>query len=280
MLEKLSVVTADIDGTLCLKGGNLMPVTRKMLQRLHKEGVLFGVASGRPLDRRIIGRAAEWDLGFDFDFVIGMNGGELYDRNIGEIERYFQLSAGDVKKIVTFLAPLDVNVIVYVNGYDHIRALHMDNFLIDSQQRNNSYVEIGDVDFVSEFDTGKVEVHLKPEIYDEVMEIVRAHQDPDWICVKTFEGPAHITIEFLDPNVEKGYGLRKYSERYDIPLSEFMAFGDMENDIPMLKEAGWGVCLINGSDATKDVAQAVTEYGVLEDGVGRYIQDHWYKKEA
>jgi hypothetical protein len=42
--------------------------------------------------------------------------------------------------------------------------------------------------------------------------------------------------------------------------------------------AGWGVCLKNGFDPTKAVAQAVTEYGVEEDGVGRYLETHWFNR--
>ena len=61
-----------------------------------------------------------------------------------------------------------------------------------------------------------------------------------------------------------------------IPLDEFIAFGDLDNDIALLEKAGWGVCLLNGSDKTKAVAQAVTEYDVRHDGVGHYLEDHWY----
>ena len=278
MIEKISVLAADIDGTLALKGGNLMPETRKAFQRLHKEGVLIGVASGRPLDKRIINRAQEWELGFDFDYVIGMNGGELYDKNEGEIEKYYQLKKEDVHDIVSFLAPLPLNVIVYNQGYDDISALHMDAFLIDSQQRNNSVVTIGDVDYVSRFDTGKIEVHVKPEDLPEVMAVVNAHPSENYVCVKTFEGPNHITIEFIDPHINKGLALRQFSEKYNIPLSEFIAFGDMENDIDLLKTAGWGVCMINGADTVKAIAQDVTEYGVTEDGVGRYLFKNWFNR--
>lgn len=278
MIEKISVLAADIDGTLALKGGNLQPETRKAFQRLHKEGVLIGVASGRPLDKRIINRAQEWELGFDFDYVIGMNGGELYDKNEGVIEKYYQLKKEDVHDIVSFLAPLPLNVIVYNQGYDDISALHMDAFLIDSQQRNNSVVTIGDVDYISRFDTGKIEVHVKPEDLPEVMAVVNAHPSENYVCVKTFEGPNHITIEFIDPHINKGLALRQFSEKYSIPLSEFIAFGDMENDIDLLKTAGWGVCMINGSDAVKAIAQDVTEYGVTEDGVGKYLFKNWFNK--
>ena len=278
MIEKLSVVAADIDDTLLPKGKTMLPKTRAALQRLHEEGVLFGPASGRPLDWRTLEKAKEWELGFDFDFAIGMNGGELYDAETGKYEKYFLLSGKDIKTILTPIAHLDLNALVYINGYDDIAALRMDDFMRDSQKRNHSNVTIGDVDYLSRFDTGKIEIHLKPEDMDEFMAACNANQSKRWTVIKTFEGYGHVTMEFVDPRVNKGYALKKFSEKRGIPLSEFMAFGDMDNDIGLLREAGWGVCLLNGADATKAVAQAITEYTVEEDGVGRYLETHWFSR--
>lgn len=274
----MSVMVADIDGTLALKGGNLMPKTRAAIQRLHKEGVLFGVASGRPMDRRILDLAKTWDLGFGFDFAIGMNGGDLYDKATDRIEHYYQLKKEDVREILTLLDGLDLNAIVYVNGYDEINALRMDDFMRDSQQRNGSHVEIGGIDFLSRYDTGKIEVHIHPSLKPQLMERIAKHPSENWITVTTFEIEDHSTVEFLDPHVNKGIALKQFSEKSGIPLSEFIAFGDMENDIGLLREAGWGVCLLNGSDDTKAVAQDITEYSVYEDGVGRYLEDHWFNR--
>ena len=64
-----------------------------------------------------------------------------------------------------------------------------------------------------------------------------------------------------------------------IGMDEIVAFGDMDNDIELLKEAGWGVCLKNGSEATKAVADEITEYSCTEDGMGRYIYQHILKEE-
>ena len=278
MIEKLSVVAADIDDTLLPKGKTLMPRTRAALQRLHEEGVLFGPASGRPLDWRTLEKAKEWDLGFEFDFAIGMNGGELYDRESDTFEKYFLLSREDIRTILTPIAHLDLNAIVYINGYDEIASLRMDDFMRDSQRRNKSIVSTGDVDYLSRYDTGKIEVHLKPEDLPEFMAACEANKSDHWIVIKTFEGYGHVTMEFVDPRVNKGYALRKFSEKRGIPLSEFMAFGDMDNDIGLLREVGWGVCLINGAPATKAVAQAITEYSVEEDGVGRYLETHWFNR--
>ena len=43
MKKKFKVIAADIDGTLCLKGEDLMPLTRSALQQAHAEGTLFGL---------------------------------------------------------------------------------------------------------------------------------------------------------------------------------------------------------------------------------------------
>ena len=100
-----------------------MPKTREMLQELHRQGVLFCVATGRPIDRRILAMAEKWGLGFEFDFAIGMNGGDLYNRETGVVEHYYQLKKENVRTIIGTITDLELNAIVYVNGYDQIRAL-------------------------------------------------------------------------------------------------------------------------------------------------------------
>ena len=188
------------------------------------------------------------------------------------VDKIRGLDARQLEEMVFGVMKRELNAIVYVNGYDQIRALHMDEFLRDSQQRNKSIVEICDTDFVSEFDTGKIEVHLKPAAMPEFLERTASLKSDRWNMIKTFEGFNHVTIEFIDPHVDKGLALRKFSEVNGIPLSEIMTFGDQDNDIALLEAASWGVCLKNGSDPTKAGAQAVTEYGVEEDGVGRYLE--------
>ena len=125
---------------------------------------------------------------------------------------------------------------------------------------------------IKRLDTGKIEVHLKPAAMPEFLERTASLKSDRWNMIKTFEGFNHVTIEFIDPHVDKGLALRKFSEVNGIPLSEIMTFGDQDNDIALLEAASWGVCLKNGSDPTKAGAQAVTEYGVEEDGVGRYLE--------
>ncbi len=273
-MNHFKVIAADIDGTLCMKGEDIMPLTRSALNELHEEGVLFGLATGRPVDSRVLSYAKRWNLGFEFDFAVGMNGGELYDLKTNSTDKYYLLSKENVRKILTFLEPFDINAIVYVNGYEEVRCLKMDDFMTASKARNHSHVIVGGVDTLAEFDTGKLEVQFKGEMREEVLKVVEANMDPSWIMTQTYYDEHHCTFEFQDPRINKGLGLEKYCERYNIDLKDVLAFGDQENDIGLMKLSGYGVCLSNGAPLTKSYAKAVTEHDVLDDGVGHWLYDH------
>jgi Cof subfamily protein (haloacid dehalogenase superfamily) len=270
MIDKVSVVVADIDGTINIKGSPVMPHTRRAIDALHERGVLFGTASGRPLDHRTLDKAREWGLNFEFDLAIGMNGGDLWDKDHEGVEHMMQLDRNAVRRILEFMWPLDCNCIVYENAYDHVLAKRIDKHLRDSMFRNGSRVEVVSLERMCAHDTGKIECQYDLERDDEIMAVVRAHPSPLWDSVRTFPG----NVEFVSPGLDKGVALRRYAARNGVELSEVMAFGDMDNDIALLSAAGWGVCMRNGSDACKAVSDAITEFGVTEDGMGRYLEEH------
>ncbi len=272
MIEKITAVIADVDGTINTKGDKPLPHTLAAINRLHERGILFGTASGRPLDHRSLDKAQEWGLDFEFDLAIGMNGGDLWDKDHEGVEHIMLLSKDFIGEICEFMWPLDCNVIVYENAYDHVLVKRRDQRLEDSVIRNNSFWEFSTIEEMSAKDTGKIEIQYDPtpELDELIMGVVEAHPSPNWSAVRTFPG----TVEFMTPGLDKGVGLRRYSERNNIPLSEIMAFGDMDNDIAMIAAAGWGVCMANGCDEAKAVAKDITEYGVLEDGMGRYLEKH------
>lgn len=267
MKKDIQAIVADIDGTLVCKGEEMLPKTKEALERLHEQGVLIGVATGRPLDRRILDKPKEWGLNFDFDVAIGMNGGELWDKDHDYFEKYHLLKKEDLREILEFLKDFDMNALVYDNGYEHISCLRMDEFMQMSIERNKSHVVVSDIDGLCSKDTGKLEVHYNLKDRDKILKKIEEHKNGRWLAVETYRG----TVEFQDARVNKGLGLEKYVQRNNLDLDKVIGFGDMDNDIGLLKTAGWGVCLKNGSDETKAVANEITKFPVEEDGVGKYL---------
>ena len=69
-MNKVRCIVCDIDYTLAVKGGMLMPLTKKSLTVAHERGIKIGLASGREIDRKLINQDVIWDLDFKFDFII------------------------------------------------------------------------------------------------------------------------------------------------------------------------------------------------------------------
>ena len=63
--------------------------------------------------------------------------------------------------------------------------------------------------------------------------------------------------EIAVKGVHKAAAMARYAARFEIPLSDVLAVGDNENDIRMLKAAGIGAVVANGTPAAKAVADYV-----------------------
>jgi Cof subfamily protein (haloacid dehalogenase superfamily) len=65
-------------------------------------------------------------------------------------------------------------------------------------------------------------------------------------------------LDFVAPGVDKGLAVRKLSATIGIPLAQIVTLGDMENDVPMFRQAGFSIAMGNASDAVKRQARAAT----------------------
>jgi phosphoglycolate phosphatase (TIGR01487 family) len=75
-------------------------------------------------------------------------------------------------------------------------------------------------------------------------------------------------IHIMHRGQNKLFGLKKVLEMLEIDLEEIIAFGDSENDIEMIKNAGLGIAVSNAWDIVKNNADYITKrkygYGVIE----------------
>ena len=72
----------------------------------------------------------------------------------------------------------------------------------------------------------------------------------------------------------KAEGLAKLIGHLGIEQAEVMACGDEENDLSMIDWAGMGVCMANGAEAVKAVANVVTPMTNEEDAVAWAIHKY------
>ena len=277
MIKNIKAVAADIDMTLTAKGGDLPEITKKAFDVLHENGVLIGLATGRELNDRLYNQGAEWKLDYPLDFLIGMNGGMLWDRVHGNVWTMDLMSTDTMKEILTFMKPIidEYEVSVNVEGGGNHAAMHIKGELFASMKRRGWKFDdfTGDIDGFCSKPCYKFLFRTTPDVEKLIREKFTPVYSDRFQIISTFPG----TVEIMDKNVSKGTGLAKICEANGIDLSEVIAFGDNENDNPLLESAGWGVCLLNGSDGTKAIADDITELDCEAGGAGQYLVEKYLK---
>ena len=79
-------------------------------------------------------------------------------------------------------------------------------------------------------------------------------------------------LEFNAKGVSKASGLTRLAAYLGIDMHDVIAIGDSDNDAEMIRAAGLGVCMANGGDAYKRMANYVTRATNDEGGVAEVIE--------
>ncbi|HLZ22898.1 MAG TPA: Cof-type HAD-IIB family hydrolase [Ktedonobacterales bacterium] len=79
-------------------------------------------------------------------------------------------------------------------------------------------------------------------------------------------------LEFFDPAAGKGQALAALRETLGIPREAVIAFGDGENDLPLLTEAGLAIAMANGAAVTRQAADRIAPSND-EDGVAVVLEE-------
>lgn len=86
-------------------------------------------------------------------------------------------------------------------------------------------------------------------------------------CIQEPNEYGFINGEILSRQYNKGTAVRRVCEYLGVPLEDSITFGDSMNDLEMMEESGFSICMENGAKALKaiadDVCPSVTEDGLI-----------------
>lgn len=271
-MREVKLVICDIDWTLISRNKRVLSdYAKSKIEELHNRGILFGLASGRPIDEvQVV--IDSWGLSFPCDVFICMNGSELWIEHNQVFQEFYKLKRQHIKEIVNILEPFDVNPYMYY--HKGIKSLKLDDDIIAAGQRSGKKVYIAkDIEDFANEDNAKIMIRMEDDKMAEFEKYMKHIPMSDYQGFKTQQN----LMEFADKRTSKGATLVEYCKISGLPIESVMAFGDTTNDNELLINAGWGVCLSNGSEDTKNICDDLTEYDVHNDGVAHYIDKHIFK---
>lgn len=262
------LVICDIDNTLVVKHEGLTPRARAVIDKLREHGIYFGIASGRSLvevERMIHSWGYE-----DMDILISLNGSILWDGVDKKKYEYFIMKKEWIKEVIEVMRKYPGNILMYKGN--ELYCSEMDELVHFSVMSSKMIPH--QVSSLSEFyeeDNAKIMFRVKEEEMPAIEAYFEAHPSEHYRAFKT----QSTLLEFSDARVSKGYTLERFCEFHQLKLDEVIAFGDTSNDNDLLKASGWGVCMQNGSDDTKAIADEITQLPCDEDGWADYMEQHF-----
>ena len=82
----------------------------------------------------------------------------------------------------------------------------------------------------------------------------------------------HEMLEFLNPSANKACATQALAQKLGIAQEQIIAFGDGNNDVPLLQWAGMSVAMAHGRDSAKKAAKKISPPGDPATAVARSIE--------
>ena len=259
-LMDVQIIALDIDGTLTDDRKNISNLTLEALIEAEKKGIRLVLASARP---------ASGLFSIRDQLKMEQFGGILMSYNGGRItdcagNTFYEISMGltMTRRILRFLEELPVTVIVDDGKMFYVTDKN--GYKVEYECRNNQMqcAEVGNLADWLTFSPIKILLAVNPMKIYEVQEQIRNFLPEDLTVVRT----AAFYLEIFPRRINKGQGLCDICRILKIDVRNSIAFGDSENDIPMLKAAGIGIAMKNAEIDVKKASDMST-LSNNEDGI-------------
>lgn len=262
----IRLVMSDLDGTLLTDDKTVSKATMAALQELKHREIAFGIATGRSLVA-VEKLVHQWGIASLCDVLVGMNGSQILDMKTGVMTQTHLLSGRVILGIIEACRHLDVNFVIYDESMMYV--LKNDERARTLALNNNFTLVVTDFSDVCQRDHAKLLITCEPE-YMETMKAFAATLPMD--TYRGFQTDHHL-FEFVDSAVSKSFGVKQVCDMMGFEMDEVMAFGDNNNDLEMIRDAGIGVCMANGTRDAKAVADVIVKSN-QEDGLAAYIMEY------
>lgn len=252
----------DIDDTLAGPDKRIGDANRAAVDRLREAGVRVVLASGRRHGNML--RYAK-QLGID-DYVISAQGAMTRHSSRDHVLHHAPLARILADQTIALGQEIGVGLVAFtpagafsLGRTDWTEKLHHDTG--------------GDLQYVDQLPPGPDDVVEKVLWCDAPARLSGMFDE----MTARFAGRAIVTItdphllEFTSPAATKAAGLAAVAAHYGVDQPHTLAFGDGNNDVPMLGWAGLGIAMSHASENARRAAKRVAPAGDRESSLARAV---------
>lgn len=264
---KYRLIAMDLDGTLNNNEKKITPKTKQVLMAAQQKGIRLALASARP-SPGLYRERDELDMKAHEGILMSYNGGRIVDAETGRVLFETSMELETTRRVLRMLEKLPVTPILDDGVQFYVTDAK--GYKVDYECRNNGMVcsEVENLADFLNFAPVKILMSVQPEEIDRVQAQIADVLPAELTVVQT----AAFYLEIIPRSINKGQGIRDICATLGISTEEVIAFGDSENDIPMLEAAGVGVAMGNAKPDVKAAADRVTKSN-NEDGIAHMLRE-------
>lgn len=258
------IILSDMDGTLLNSKKEISDTDRTAIEKFTALGGKFTVATGRTLQsfeqyRNMI------DLPMP---VVMYNGGGIYDYANDKMlySRFLPCNARNMAAELLRLMPELGGEVLTTDG---TYVFSNTDYMQYHTRICGITPEFADINDIPDNGWFKVLFTIAPEDIPNVQLLVRhLGYDKDADFVKSSD----IFLEMLPKGSSKGSALNEYRRLEGMEDMTFVAVGDFNNDIEMIKAADIGACPANAEEEVRQAADIILEHTNDEGAVAELIE--------
>ncbi len=261
MKNSIRAIAFDMDGTLLNEVNRITTRTKTVIDSLKLKGIDLVLSTGRSYEA-LLPFKNELDLDSP---VICYNGARILQAD-GSIIKNHTVDNDISRYLIDFAREKDVHIQAYRDGVLYFEKRTPE--AVSYEKHVNLKGEVINFDKLEAFDFTKIMYLGEHETLSELSNMVKSVFSRDLSV--TFSNPRY--LEFMPGGVSKGKAIDEVADYLGIETAGIMAFGDGENDISMIKAAGIGVAMENGTPELKAEADR-TALSNRKDGVALFLEE-------
>jgi Cof subfamily protein (haloacid dehalogenase superfamily) len=269
--QKISMVIADVDGTLVTQDKVLTDRATAVVLRLHQAGIQFSITSGRPPR----GMAMLIDPLKLTQPLAAFNGGVLIQPDLKTVVDQKFLPVGVPEQVIDVIQKHGLDVWLYTDTEWYVRdanAAHV--------AREQWTVKFSPT-VVKSFDGLLGRVAKIVGVSDDLAMVAKCETDVQQA------GGTHISaarsqpyyLDITHPQANKGEVVLTMSKLLNIPASEIATIGDMPNDVLMFKKSGTSIAMGNASPEVQSAATFTTATNA-DEGFAKAMENYVLNQTA
>lgn len=262
------LIALDLDGTLLNTKKQISKRTKTILNQLKEAGHQLVISTGRPF-RASQNYYEELNLTTP---IVNFNGAHVHHPRQPDFGVYHTTIPRETAfAIVKTCRAFQINNVI-TEVLDDVYVDKWDKDLISAFDMPESQITVGPIEQTLRENPTSVLISTPREHISRLIKALDS-EHAEIIDQRSWGYPSEI-IEIIRKGTNKAVGLKRVADYLSIPMSRVVAFGDEENDLEMLAEAGLGVAMANGSEEVREIANYVT-LSNDEDGVAVFLETHF-----